>query len=64
MDLVDVVLGPVDEWFVSQMINHWRDEVWQQALDMLESQESDHREKIRQALEESALDRAQLILIG
>ena len=64
MDIVDVVLGPADEWFISQMINHWRDEVWHQAIDMLECQEGKHREMLRQSLEESALDRAQLILIG
>jgi hypothetical protein len=37
MNVVDVVLGPFDEWFTSQMIDHWRDDVWQHAIEMLNS---------------------------
>lgn len=61
MDVVDIAFGPLDEWFTSQMINHWRDDQWQHAVNMLNSQRDDRRKKMCEALEAAALDRAKLI---
>lgn len=61
MDVVDIVLGPFDELFTSRMIDHWREEVWQHVVDMLESQQADRRERMCEALEAAALDKARLI---
>lgn len=61
MDVVDIAFGPMDEWFTSQMVNHWRDEAWQHAVNMLNSQRDDRREKMCEVLEASALVKARLI---
>jgi len=62
MEIVDIVLGPLDEWFASQLINNWRDEVWQEVVGMLESLLPEKREKMRRSLEKTAVDRANLLL--
>lgn len=64
MEFVDILLGPLDEWFTSQLINNWRDEVWQEATTMLESPVSNRREQMRQTLESTAVERAKLLLAG
>jgi hypothetical protein len=35
MDLVDRLLGPVDEFLISRLITDWREEVWQNAAGLL-----------------------------
>ena len=32
LEIVDVMLGPIDEWLVELEVSRWRDEVWAQAL--------------------------------
>jgi hypothetical protein len=64
MEFVDILLGPIDEWFASQLINNWRDEVWQEVVAMLESPLSNRREQMRQSLEKTAVERAKLFLAG
>jgi hypothetical protein len=63
MDIVDKVMGPIDEWAVVKLISHWRDEVWQSAVGLLEAGqvEQDHR-RLAQAIEKSAVQRARMIL--
>ena len=63
MDLVDRFMGPLDEWMISELITHWRDDVWQQAVDLLETDEPGlHQQKI-DAIEQRTLDRASTILL-
>ena len=62
MDIVDKVLGPIDEWVASRMIAHWRDEVWDRAVNMLETADPDERENLRLQTETTALKRAGAIL--
>jgi len=64
MEFVDILLGPIDEWFASQLINNWRDEVWQEVIGMLESPLANRREQMRQSLEKIAVKRARLLLAG
>lgn len=63
LDFVDKMLGPVDEWLASQLITHWREEVWQHAVRLLESGDPQERLKIHQKIENITLERADLILL-
>ncbi|HEX6306396.1 MAG TPA: DUF5995 family protein [Anaerolineales bacterium] len=62
MDLVDRLLGPFDEWMASRLITHWREEVWQHAILLLESRGDAESLRIRQYIEQETLKRAAAIL--
>lgn len=64
LDIVDKLLGPVDEWLVSEIISRWRDEVWQNAIRCVETLAPDERAALREHIEAEALDLGQTILIG
>lgn len=64
MDLVDKLLGPVDEWLISQLITRWRDEVWEHALAMLARPDRQGRECMRAEIEFVTQNRARAILLG
>ncbi len=64
MDLVDKLLGPVDEWLISQLITRWRDEVWEHALAMLACPDRQGRERMRAEIETLTQKRARAILLG
>lgn len=59
-DLIDEVLGPIDEMLVSRLIANWRDEVWEQAVEVVEAQGAERTEALRQQIEAQALQRAGL----
>lgn len=61
LNLVDVVLGPMDEWVMSRMIAHWRDEVWKNAIILIETAGADERERLRRGVEAQTLGRADAI---
>jgi len=62
MDIVDKLLGPIDEWVTSSLISHWRDEVWEKAVLILETADPGDRERLRQVIETETLERADAIL--
>lgn len=62
MELIDWLSGPADEWAISHLITQWRDEVWQRAMQLLDSRE-DERQDLRQQYEQNALKRANRILL-
>lgn len=62
MNLIDRMLGPIDEWTASLLIRTWREEVWDNALRMLDSDEELDREAVRRQVEELTLERARLII--
>jgi hypothetical protein len=62
MDIVDKLLGPIDELVVAQLLTRWREDVWKHALQLLEAPEPGEREHLRQELEATALQRAETIL--
>jgi hypothetical protein len=62
MDLIDKLLGPLDEWTISRLISHWRDEVWEQALRLLSTSALEERERLRQEIEAVTLKRSDVIL--
>ena len=61
MDLIDDGLGHLDEWLASRLISIYRDRVWQKAVERLQAQDEYEREAIGLAVENSSLQRAQLI---
>lgn len=60
LDLLDRLMGPVDEWLVSKMIGQWREEVWQTAVTLLNT--PTQREPIHKEMEARALKIAQMLL--
>lgn len=62
LDVVDKILGPVDEWLISDLITRWRDEVWRQAVRYVEVSDPDAREALRRAVEGEALRTGRAIL--
>lgn len=62
MQIVDALLGPVDELTASLMIRRWREEVWRHTLQMLAAPDEAERESLRQQVETLTLERAQAIL--
>lgn len=63
LDLLDKLMGPIDEWLVSQMIGQWREVVWQTAVAILNAPSPTEQEKIRQQMEVRALKIAQALLV-
>lgn len=63
MDLIDKALGPLDEWLMSNLISNWRDEVWDQAVEILEIRGSEARLAKRGRIEDTTLARAEAILM-
>lgn len=62
MALVDKLMGRVDEWLLSQLIASWRTEVWREACAMLECNNPEERDKMRQELEQKVMGRAVQLL--
>ena len=63
MNIIDRLMGRTDEWLVSRLIAHWREEVWKEAMIMVNSGERAEQERLRQKLEQRVLKRAQQIVI-
>ena len=61
-EIFDKLLGPLDEWLTSQLISHWREDVWESAVRYLEATEADTRAELRRQIEQSALERGTLLL--
>jgi hypothetical protein len=64
LDLVDRLLGPVDEWLISEIIMRWRDEVWREAVRYVQTATPDEREALRHHVEREALQLGRAILAG
>lgn len=62
MDIFDKLLGPFDEMMLSRLITHWRDRVWNYALLVLETKESEERLHVIRQVEEDAFRQANAIL--
>jgi hypothetical protein len=61
-NLLDEGLGPLDEMLVSRLISHWRDEVWEQAVKVVEAPGAKAQEALRQQVETQVLQRAGLFV--
>jgi hypothetical protein len=63
-NLADVLLGPIDEWLVSRLINAWREQVWQMAVQYTETFLPEEREEIRRQIEIKSSEQAHHILVS
>jgi AcrR family transcriptional regulator len=63
MDIIDRLLGPLDEWLISSLIERWREGVWEQAVLRIEQASQDEREHLRREVENDCLQRAGRILL-
>lgn len=64
MNIVDVALGPLDEWCTSRLIRNWRRDVWDQAMVLVQTRESQMRNELRREVDRQALKRMQLVVAG
>jgi hypothetical protein len=55
MDLLDRLMGRVDEWMLSRLITHWRQQVWDNAMRLLAAPDAAECEQIRLQIEADAL---------
>lgn len=62
MDLVDTLMGPIDEWLITELVAQWRDEVWDQAIRMVELADDESREYLRRQIESRSLNKARWIV--
>lgn len=62
LQLVDLLLGPLDEWATAQLIGRLREDVWRHAVAMLETPDAEACERQRQAVEAATVRRAEWLL--
>ncbi len=55
MNIIDRFMGRLDEKLLVGLISRWRESVWENAVHMLNSQEAEEKEAVRQALEKKVL---------
>ena len=61
-DLLDKLLGPVDEWLTSHLISQWREEVWDNAVCYLALSDAAACAALRQQIEHAAFERGRQML--
>lgn len=64
MDIVDKMLGPIDEWLTSRLISRWRDEVWHNAIRLLDTPDTEKCDQLCARIEKTTLERADAILLA
>lgn len=62
LEILDISLGPIDEWLISKLIYGWRDQVWSQAVHFLENPDQTARQELREQLESRTVARGEAIL--
>ena len=62
MDLVDRLMGSLDEWLISRLVAGWRDRVWRNALDRVAAPQA-ARALLAQQVEKACLRVADSILL-
>ena len=62
LQVVDALLGPMDEWATARLIDAWREDVWRHAVAMLETPDAAACEHQRQAVETATIKRAEWLL--
>lgn len=63
MDLLDKLLGPLDEMIASRLISAWRDDVWHEAVRYIGLTNPDERDELRRQIELKTLHKANFILL-
>lgn len=62
LDWLDRLLGRLDERLLSAVVTHWRDDVWKEAVGLIECSDRGDRTSRITSLERDVLDRGRLIL--
>lgn len=62
LNLIDVGLGPIDEWLTARLIRNWRESVWEQAVELLAIEETAADCAYCSRVEADVLKRGQQIL--
>ena len=62
MDVVDKLMGPLDEWLTSRLIATWREHVWQDAIRLVDQPCDGERQAISAQVESRSLRRVDAIL--
>ena len=62
LGVVDWALGPLDEHMAARLIRHWREDVWQQAMQMLATPDPEERADLRRLLADQSQSRSEQIL--
>lgn len=55
MRIIDTLLGPVDELFLSRLIAHWRENVWAHSLRLLEEEDPARHARLIVDIDQEAL---------
>lgn len=63
MRIVDQLLGSYDELLVSEVLNHWRETVWQSMLQILEAHTEDEKRNYFQQVETDTIRLGKIICI-
>jgi hypothetical protein len=58
---IDSLLGRIDEYLISKLITHWREEVWEKTQRLLKIESPNERESFRIKLEKEVLKRGNII---
>ena len=61
MDVIDRLLGPLDEKMISRLLSDWREQVWQNAIHLLQMQDAEQRSDYLRQVEAEALRLGRLI---
>jgi len=61
MQLIDSVFGRLDEFLLSKLINYWREDVWQNAIDLVEVENVEDEKKLYIEIEKQALQKMKFI---
>ncbi|MGM0384914.1 MAG: DUF5995 family protein [Actinomycetota bacterium] len=61
--LVDVLLGPTEEFLMSRMLEQWRETAWENAVALMEAPDAAAREAVVAHMEADALTIARAILL-
>ncbi len=62
MQMLDKILGRADEWLISKLIVAWREEVWNNAVNLLSAKNKEERDLIITQIEADAIRRNDAIL--
>jgi hypothetical protein len=62
LGVVDAVFGRIDEWAISRVITRWREQVWENAVSLMELPTGTRRDDVIALLEAMALERSDAIL--
>jgi hypothetical protein len=64
IDIIDRLLGPVDEKLISNLLGHWRENVWHFAVQLLDAMDVEDQARLRLEMESEAIKIGRIIGFG